>query len=632
MRFFYADTLPDDRSLINLNQTKQMFSKAWFILRYWIGWIIFFQLARLTFLFSNYSLAKTAGLRNFFGSLFYGARMDMSMAAYISLPVCFFVLLAVFFKPFRAAVLYKVYTTVILLPVLLLIFTDIGLYKEWGFRIDSTFLKYLANPAEAWASVSHLPIISILLLFILLYSLLVFFSRKLITKYIAALQRSDKKILAFIVIFFLTGLFIIPLRGGFQLAPLNQSSVYFSQDHFSNLAAINASWNFMYALNHNTQSTQNPFVYLEKKEAARITDSLQQAAAIQLQHRTTKPNVIVIVWESFTEKVLDLKKDGIEITPGFNLLRKEGIYFSNIYATGDRTDKGIVAVLSGYPSQPTTSVVKIPSKAASLPALGKTYKTAGYNTAFYYGGELEFANMKAYLLAGGFDRFVSVNDFEKKDQNSKWGAHDGVVMNKLVKEVAQARQPFFYTWLTLSSHEPFETPQAPVIKGDDWESQFLNSLHYSDKIVYDFIEQCKKQPWWQNTIVAIVADHGHPLPEAASKTKNFRIPMLLLGGLITQPQQVDKTGSQTDLAAILLSQTGISHKDFAWSKNLLDSTTKSRAYFAFNNGFGFVNDSGYFVFDNVGKRVMEAYGTDTAALRLAGQAMQQQSFADYLER
>ena len=614
-----------------------MFSKAWFVLRYWIGWVIFFQLARLAFLFSNFSSVKTAGTNNFFGSMFYGMRMDMSMSVYLSLLVCVFAALAVFIPLFRSARLYKIYSAIVLLPVLLLIFADIGLFKEWGFRVDATFLKYLANPAEAWASVSHLPIFAIIVSFVVIYALLVYLFNIWLNKLSSALHSPGKKWMNFFALLLLAGLFIIPLRGGLQLAPLNQSSVYFSDNNFANQSAINAPWNFMHSISHNTDTKKNPFVYMEVAEARALRDSLFRTTG---QHenilRSTagpKTNVIFIVWESFTEKATHLQRDGIEITPRFNELKKEGIYFSDIYATGDRTDKGIVGVLSGYPSQPTTSIVKTPVKASRLPMISKTLAAQGYNTSFYYGGELEFANMKAYLLGGAFKKFTAKNDFDPKDQNSKWGAHDGVVMKKLLEGLSKEAGPFFCTWLTLSSHEPFEVPVPAVFKTADETSLFLNSLHYTDAVIYDFLQQCKLQRWWNNTLVVIAADHGHRQPSTGKKIDDFKMPLLFLGGAIAQQGMIkDRIGSQVDIPATVLAQLNISAKDFVWSRNLFDSRSLPWAYFSFNNGYGFVQPGNYYIFDNVGKKPIEEAGNPAINDVKKGKAIQQLSFQDYLDR
>lgn len=610
--------------------SRKILKPVGFIIKYWIGWIIFFEICRLVFLLVNFTKSANAGFNNFWGSLFYGCRMDMSMAAYITLPVCLFVIASILFKLLQKRAIYFIYSAIIAFPVLLLLFADIGLFNAWGARVGDGFLKYLLTPKEAYASVSHLPVFIIILSFIILYALLLFCLKKWLYKIFPSFTNVPKW--SFVMVLVLMGLFIIPLRGGLQLAPLNQSSVYFSKNNFSNLAAINPIWNFIHSVTHRASDNKNPFIVFNNITSKKIVDSLLSHGNNLAIHNTQqKPNVILIIWESFTEKAIHTQKNGIAITPGFNQLKNEGIYFSNIYATGDRTDKGIVSVLSGYPAQPTTSIVKLPAKIVGLPFLPKNFTNNGYHTAFYYGGELEFANMKAYLLSSGFSKFTSIIDFDKNQQNSKWGAHDEVVMEKLFKDVIAAPKPFFYTWLTLSSHEPFETPVETVIDGEDTESEFLNSLHYTDKVLFEFIERCKKQSWWQNTIVAIVADHGHSLPHTGTKEKDFHIPMLFLGGNI-QPQQINTVGSQIDLPAILSYKTGLPFKQFTWSKNIMDSTVNDWAYFAFDNGFGFVNDSGHYIFDNIGQLSIASDGADTVALKTAGQAFLQQSFDDYLKR
>lgn len=610
--------------------------KPAFVLLYWFAWIIFFELFRLVFLFANYNEAVQAGLGTAFQSLWYGLRMDMSAAAYVLLPVCFFVLLSNFFLFFRRKLIYIIYTAIVLFLILILQFADLGIFQAWGTRLDATPLKYLADPKEAWASVNHLPVFTILAGFIVLYLLLLFLANRLLESLEKKLQSGQQGVFGFFTILFLTALCIIPLRGGLQLAPLNQSSVYFSQNNFANQAAINAPWNFLRSLSHYTDAKTNPFVYLDPKEAILIRDSLFTSANHTtkiLEATVPKPNVIFLIWESFTEKVTHLERDGIPVTPRFNELKKEGIYFSNIYAAGDRTDKGVVAVLSGYPAQPTTSIVKTPEKSSKLPTIGTTLAQQGYNTAFYYGGELEFANMKAYLLSGGFKKFTSKQDFASKDQNSKWGAHDGVVMQKLVEDLKTEAQPFFCTWLTLSSHEPFEVPVESVIPGTDNVSLFLNSLHYTDAIVYDFVQQCKRQPWWKNTLIVIMADHGHRTPATGKKIDDFKMPVLFLGGALNQQGKVeDKIGSQADIPATVLAQLNIPSNSFVWSKNMLDSTVLPWAYFCFNNGYGFVQPGNYYIFDNVGKKPIEQNGILFPGDVKKGKAIQQLSFQDYLDK
>lgn len=613
-----------------------MLSKILFIVKYWLAWIIFFELARLVFLIGNFSEFRQAGFDVVIPSLWYGLRMDLSLSAYLVLPVALCMTLSGGLPFCKKPLIYIVYTSILLFFVSVILMVDIGLFQAWGSRIDSTPLKYLSNPKEAWASVNHLPVTTIGIAFLIIYFLLALGSIRLLKNWVSLIPDASFKLLNTFFLLIITAFFVIPIRGGFQLAPLNQSSVYFSQNNFANLAALNAPWNFIHSVRQHSLNTENPFRFFSDSRSKLLADSLlgisKDYTRILDVNKDTPPNVIIIVWESFTKKAVGLQMGGKSITPGFNSLIGEGVYFSDIYATGDRTDKGIVGVLSGYPSQATTSIIKEPTKASKLPMLSKSFQESGYHTSFHYGGELEFANMKAYLLQGKFNQFVTISDFDKKDQNSKWGAHDGVVGKRLIDDINHSAQPFFSTWLTLSSHEPYEIPTTPILQQKDDVSQFLSSIHYTDSIVFDFVQQSKKQSWWKNTLVVIVADHGHRLPRSVHKPDDFKIPLLMLGGLIKRPSIVSGIGSQTDIATTLLAQLDKDHQEFKWSRNLLDSTKMPWAFFTFTNGFGFIESQKKVVFDNVGKRVMEESGNIEERDIFFGKALQQAAFQDYMDK
>ena len=255
-------------------------SPAGFVLAYWVVAIIFFQAGRIIFLVFNYPGVKETGITNVIPAAWYGFRMDASMSAYLTLPVLLICLVAIFFKKLQAPVVYIIYTGIILFLVLLLMAADLGLFDAWGFRLDATPMAYLKSPKEVWASISHLPIFSGGLVLIVIFILLmIFFSRK-IRKAVKNLTVHNKFIHALILVV-LAAASIIPLRGGFQLAPINQSSVYFSKFHFANQAALNPVWNLMYSLNHSAGSSENPYVAIEAEEVKKITDSLFAVQPLQ---------------------------------------------------------------------------------------------------------------------------------------------------------------------------------------------------------------------------------------------------------------------------------------------------------------------------------------------------------------
>lgn len=613
-----------------------MAAKFKFLLLYFISWVIFFDLLRIVFLAYHVDKTKNLGFNTIISSFWYGLRMDMSVAAYVLVPVCLFVLLSLFIHFFRRLMIYKAYTFVILLLIALISFFDLEIYKHWGFRIDASPLKFLSTPKEALASISHLPLLFLSVIFIICYGLFFFFFKYILKRIFFQQQNKLRLITAALLLLFM-GLLIIPIRGGLQLAPLNQSSVYFSTDNYANHAAINASWNFLHSLVSKDFSGKNPYQYLSDKRVKETIDSLYSGVSTTEQLIRVTPdtatNIIFIIWESFTEKAIHISINNNEVTPQFNRLKKEGIYFSTVYASGDRTNKGIPAILSGYPAMPNTTIIHSPGKAEKLRVLSQLFKEKGYQTPFFYGGEPEFANLKSYLLHGGFDPIIGKNDFDSKDMNSKWGAHDGVVMNRVFEELNKSRKPFFATWLTLTSHEPFETPVSTVFNGRDNTTKFLNSLHYTDQVIGEFIEKCSKESWWNNTIMIITGDHGHPLPESGNKADEFRTPMLWIGGALNKKAVIiDKVVSQLDIAAILSKQVGLNAGNFPFSKNSLDPLTKSWAFFSFNNGFGFVDSSGRLVFDNVGKMPIKEDGNIGTKEMEAGKAMQQFVYDDFMRK
>lgn len=610
-----------------------MLARVKFLLLYFLFWVLWFQLTRLLFLVYNYSASKELSATEKALSFVYGLRMDLSVAAYFLVPVCLFVVAGLFIPLFRKPLIYKIYSYLLLFFVLLITIADLEVYKSWGFRIDATPLRYLQSPKEAWASISHLPVFFILLVFLVIYFLLCLLVNKLIRSRIHWLANHDKKLGSALVLIVFTALLIIPIRGGLQLTPMNQSMVYYSKNNFANITALNATWNFLSGVVEGS-STDNPYNYLDLKKANSIVDSLYQSQdKTDVILKTANPNVIIIIWESFTKKATETLVEGKEITPRFNELKKQGIYFSNIYSSGDRTDKGLAAVLSSYPALNNFSIIRYPRKSVGVPTLAGFFRDRKYRTSFYYGGETEFANIKSYLLQSRFDRLTDKNNFASSDLNSKWGAHDGKVAEKITKDLQTETSPFFVSWLTLSSHEPFETPLEPYFRKEDNQTKFANAMHYTDGVIYDFVEHCSRQSWWQNTLLIIVADHGHHMIPPSTTIDNFKIPMLWLGGALNkQGVVIGKMASQIDLASSLTSQLNPGFRFSVFGKNIFDSTSKPWAYFSFNNGFGLMQPRGSFVFDNVGKQLSAQIGSITERDIDAGKAMQQKTYQDYLDR
>lgn len=605
-----------------------------FVALYGLAWVVIFQFFRVIFLAYHYKKALELSSSLWVASAGHGLPMDISFAAYIlGIPTLLMMFTGRHWQWYSQTL--SVYTTILVVIITLLTVIDLELFRAWGFRIDATSLHYLETPAEAMASMGAAPVVPLVILLAGLIFLVNKVLQTIIRRIVGAFTRLSHLyvIPAFLVI---AGSLIIPIRGGFQLAPMNESAVFFSDKSFANYAAVNVPWNYMRSLLMASYSNKNPFRYTDDVKAAQTATSLYQTqgATRQIIDSTGKKNVLVIIWESFTAKAVAPLGGLKGITPQFEAMAGEGLLFTNIYASGNRSDKGMVAILSGYPAQPTTSIIKIPKKTASLPSLPTIFRDHGWQTSFYYGGETEFANMKSYFLQQGFNRIVDIDDFDAKDMNSKWGAHDHVVFNRLLNDLDKEKEPFFSTMFTLSSHEPFEVPAKTVIPGNDPEHLFLNALHYTDASLGDFLRAARTKPWWKNTLVVIIADHGHPLPETRKdKPAEFHIPMLWLGGAVTaSASRIDTLASQTDLAATLLNQMHLPSGTFAWSNDIFRKGRTDFAYFAFNNGLGWMRPQGFIVRDNIGGNITERNGTLAPTEEELAKAYLQSSFADYLKR
>ena len=601
-------------------------------LLYFVYWMFFFIISKLIFLTYHHTKTATLSIQEICKVILYGLRLDASFSGYLCiLPfICFSFLSMV---PILKKVI-NIYTYVLIIILSLLTIADLELYTAWGFRLDATPLQYFKNPREMGASIGAAPILLLLIIFIVLSIFFTWFYNN----YVRLYSKSNSKLYIGHTIISLTLLVIlfIPIRGGLQQIPINQSDVYFSGKIFANHAAVNVPWNVMHSLLNKNISKKNPYSYLPAGEAQLIVDSLYHHTSIHpVLLNTLRPNILFIILESYTSKFIGCLGGMPGVTPQIDQIAKEGMLFQNIFASGDRSEKGLVALLSGYPTQTTTSIIFDPSKTEKLPNLQKSLQKEGYHSSYYYGGELEFANIKSYLLNAGYQKLVSKKDFPSKDYNSKWGVHDHILLNKLLDDLKTEQRPFFGTLFTLSSHEPYEIPIPDKFAGNDETTKFKNAFYYTDQAIGDFITRAKKQTWWDSTLIILVADHGHRLPgdDPNYLSSKFRIPLILTGGALKQTHTVNKNiGSQTDIAASILQEMGIETNQFKWSKNLLDSTSKQFAFYIFNDGFGFVSPNGTAAFDNVsGKLIYSDVGVNYRQIT-TGKSYMQLSFADFLNR
>jgi len=309
--------------------------------------------------------------------------------------------------------------------------------------MDYTVLLYLKTPQEAVASVSAGNIIAVCLTVIFITIVFGLFYNKLIDRLFSDSEIVRYKLQA--TAFFLKQLvsLIIPIRGGFGMAPINAGSVYFNENMFVNHAAVNVVWNAG-STYFSRKPPGNPYSYGDLNNSITLRDSLTVRDGIpEKVLNTTRPNILFIILESFGNAMVGPLGGDSLTTPCMNRLIREGLVFSNFYASGNRTDKTLPAILNGYPAQPAASIIKEPRKTQSLISLVKIMNGLDYKSSFWYGGDINFANFNSFVIASGFHQIITMENFNSSDYNSKWGVHDHEVFEALKDSMGRVKEPFF---------------------------------------------------------------------------------------------------------------------------------------------------------------------------------------------
>ena len=568
-----------------------------YISLYFFTVLLIFILQKPLFMLYNGSIEKGFGFADYMQVMVHGASLDAATAGYLTAFPFLLVLISIWFRKFPLKkILYGYYILAAALISIIFV-VDMALYTFWGFKLDASVFLYIDSPKEALASVS----VGFILLRVLAILLLIALNSWVLLKITpSVLTATRKRIARTAGMLLLGGVLFIIIRGGVTESTSNIGQVYFSNEPFLNHSAVNPDFSLLSSMGK-SQDFASEFNFFDEEKRAALFDGLYPTtdgdSIIQVLN-TKRPNILIILMEGFGGAFVEPLGGLPDVTPHFNRLSKEGVFFTNCYANSFRTDRGTVCTFSGYLGLPTASVMKIPAKSRTLPAIAEGLSKAGYKTDFLYGGDINFTNMKSYLLSTGYQRLTANTDFSLAEQTSNaWGVNDDITFEYLYNQLRNRKEegPWHTAFLTLSSHEPFEVPYHRL------EDKIPNAFAYTDECLGKFVDRLKQTPAWKDLLVICLPDHGFYYPREGSNAmpRFYHIPLLWLGGAVKQPMQVDKIMNQTDLAATLLGQLGLEHTAFTFSRNVLGSDYKYPfAFYSFNNGFSFRDSTGVTVFDN----------------------------------
>lgn len=359
-------------------------------------------------------------------------------------------------------------------------------------------------------------------------------------------------------------------------------------------------WNFLKTIERSKKMV-NPCNYKNRDEAFSLFTSTEKQRVITdsliIDIDTSKlPNVVLIVLESFSNKVISSFGGKHNVCPCLDAISKEAIIFPSFYASGNRSDRGMAALLGGYPSLLTQSVINYPDKSVKLKKMSAYFNENSYLSSFYYGGDIDFYNLKSFVLQGEYRDIISRDDFPKEIRNmSSWGVPDGFLFERVLNDIDK-KQPFFTTVYTLSSHTPYDVP-VQMIKADTDEEKYLNSVAYTDSCLGDFIKEFKKTKYWENSLVIITADHGHlfPGPTEIIEPATYRIPLIWTGGVVKKAGTINNICGQPDLIPTVVKQFKWKPDSALFGHDIL--SVPSYAFYMWDTGWGYVSDEGEFIYD-----------------------------------
>lgn len=603
-----------------------MKERVLYLVKFYVATLLFFLVAKIGFMLYHHG-GHDFTFTDMLQVLGHGLSLDMSTSLYILIIPFLLTILSLWINLSRW--IFRGYYIIIAIILSLAFVTDTSLYEFWLFKLDASCLQYLETPTEAMASVSMVYILFRIICVLVIATLFYWIYDKLTTQSQKQTAQSQK-LIATLVAILLIPLIIIGIRGGLDESTTNIGQVYFSQNQFLNHSAVNPVFSFIASF-EKTASNNVSYRFMDDDECQHIVSELYHTQSIGSDTllATQTPNIIVILLESCGGQFTEIS-GRTDITPNLNRLAREGIYFTNCYANSWRTDRGMVCTLSGYPSFPTISVMKIPSKSRTLPNIARTLQDErGYTTHYLYGGDINFTNMRSYLVSGGFAALTWKNDYTKDEQETaKWGVRDDITFETLYQLTTTMSQPYLIGYSTLSSHSPWD---VPIHHFDD---EVLNAFYYLDQCVGNFIERLRKSDAWDHTLVVMLPDHGivyNGLDESNPLLNH--IPMIWVGGAVKAPKRIEQICNQTDLPATLLGQLGINHDTYIFSRDVLSKTyTKPVAIHTYDDGFIMTDSVSFINYDFISDRVIIEQGKKNPQLLLWGRAILQAASKDLDQR
>ncbi|MFZ3154332.1 LTA synthase family protein [Pseudomonas sp.] len=555
-----------------------------------LTWLSVFALTRSLLLVSHLADANIS-ISNLMGLYAVGLIYDLSFLLYATFPMALYLLLcprAIWQQRWHK----KLMVCVMVLSLFVMLFTAVAewlFWDEFGVRFNFIAVDYLVYSEEVINNIlESYPIYPLLALLAILAIGLTLILRKTLAAALDAPRMAPKQ--AFYSLAAL--LLLVGLCSGFvgQNAPRGLGGNAYQRE-----LASNGPFQFFAAFRNNELDYQQFYSTLPESEVAGLLRNEVSepnarfigSAPLDIRREIDNPgqpkrlNVVLVTIESLSAKYLGSFGDSRGLTPNLDALRKQSLAFSNFYATGTRTDRGLEAITLSIPPTPGRSIVKRIGREAGYASLGQQFAAQGYDSAFLYGGRGYFDNMNAFFGGNGY-RIVDQSSVAEADIAFKnaWGMSDEDLYKQALK-IADADhaagKPFFLQLMTTSNHRPYTYPEGriDIPSGDGREG----AVKYTDYAIGQLLAQVREKPWFKDTLFVFVADHTagsagkEDLPVA-----NYHIPLFIYAPEHIEPREFTDVVSQIDLAPTLLGMLNIDYVSTFFGRNVLrEDRTAGRA-------------------------------------------------------
>lgn len=526
----------------------------------------------------------------------YGGSLPEIGLAFVGLKTLLFGL-SLFLPKYRKSIRKVLFSITIFIFVLIIIQNAISEYffwNEFGVRYNFIAVDYLVYTNTVIGNIMEsypvIPLFTGVGIISLIVTIIIVKKSKAYLEHLPSF--SDKiKNLGVYVILFIVSLLAIP-----ALAKLQNST-----NVFANELQANGIYKFYLAFMNSELDYDKFYKTLPEKEAfallqKQIPGISNESSLRQVQGTAAEnhKNIVLITIESYSAEFLKTYGNEQNITPFIDSLATKSLLFSNLYAVGNRTVRGLEAVTLCFPPTAGESVVKRVDNKNKF-STGSLFKKRGYNVKFLYGGDAFFDNMGDFFGGNGYD-IVDKKTFQPKEItfSNVWGVCDEDMANKAIKvmnEEAKTGKPFFNHWMTVSNHRPFTYPDGKIDIDAHAKSR-EGGVKYTDYALRKFFAMAEKQSWFKNTVFVIVADH---CASSSGKTElpadKYRIPAMIYAPGFIKPMHYTNLMSQIDLMPTLFGLLNFNYQSKFYGQDVFKTDYKPRALIATYQDLGLIKDN-----------------------------------------